>query len=233
MNHFRAPLKMHFSRFLIIVALLFCQQLSAARLGFSDRFEYSGTPLPKFADEVSRYYFEDSRRSPNSRLKIFNSSEGAIKAFISKRNNATLAWFVLGMNYHNKQTAEYEKNSANQKTIAALAEKKTAAYEAAIKSDLNNRLLTARMYSIIKNSLKDAARIESLQNELALGGSGDTESSYWYLHWNNVGSLQDAGRFSEADKALQQMEKELNLEAPANKINFLKILLKDYVVLTR
>lgn len=199
----------NFSRLFIIVSLLLCQQLNAARLGFADRFEYDGPPLPEFADEVSRYYFEDSRRKPDSRLNIFNNHEQAIKNFISNRKDATLGWFVLGMNYHNKQAAEYEKDSNNTKVIAALTEKKIAAYKAAMESNLNNRLLTARMYSITKNSLNDAARIEAIQNELALGGSGDTETSYWHLHWNNVGSLQDAERFSEAEKALQQMETEL------------------------
>ncbi|MBL4762122.1 MAG: hypothetical protein JKY93_05415, partial [Gammaproteobacteria bacterium] len=36
--------------------------------------------------------------------------------------------------------------------------------------------------------------------------------------WNNVGSLQDAGRYSEAEKALQQMEKELQESGLENSV---------------
>ena len=68
----------------------------------------------------------------------------------------------------------------------------------------------------MKHGLPESLKIEAIQKEVQLGGNAPNESYYWHLHWSLVNSLEQAGRFEEAEAALDNMKQEMENQGVTN-----------------
>ncbi len=59
----------------------------------------------------------------------------------------------------------------------------------------------------MKHGLPASLKIEAIKRELNLGGNAPSESYYWHLRWSLINSLEEAGRFDEAEVAIRNMKK--------------------------
>ncbi|MCK4711177.1 MAG: hypothetical protein KAU21_21380, partial [Gammaproteobacteria bacterium] len=117
-------------------------------------------------------------------------------------------WFVRGL--HTRNMASFFQASGYDDKANSFLLEKNRHYQIAMKLDKNNEPhLSASAYAVMKSGLPESLKQQAIEAELNLGGSGESDTYYWYLHWSNVNELQKQGRFDEADVALQRMKNEL------------------------
>jgi len=196
----------------LILMLLYSS--ASANNSFSDHFEYSSSFLPPHADSITQHFTEDESISSKQRLKLYKQFNDDISLQIEQNPNNPILWFSKGLNFTNRLVALEKQKELGARNINALINQtrdymQKSFLKAMQFDDKTKPKLTARMYGTIKHHLDDDNRIKALQNELSLGGSGDNESHYWFTHWDVIGSLQDRGRFEDAEVALYQLKGEL------------------------
>ncbi len=201
-------------KYVFTILLFISSPPVVANKSFADHFEYSASFLPAHANDITHYFIENSRKSSKNRLILFQQYNDSLKRQINNEPDNPLLWFSLGLNFKNRLDALEEQKTLGARNIGALItqtqEDLQSAFLKAMELDNSKKpKLTARMYATMKNNLSHNQRILALQKELSLGGSGDNETHYWFTHWDNIGSLQDEGRFDEAEVALYQMKYEL------------------------
>jgi hypothetical protein len=196
----------------LIMSWLWPLSINAQPL-FSDSFEYEGDKLLQYVDKISAEYFEDSPEAVQQRLLQYQKFAKQHQQQHSEIHRA-IWYFIEGLNNLNIISAlkqiQTEMNVDNQSEIEKYNTRLQQAFKKALSEDKKSNELTANMYSVMQRSLDDHLKIEAILKELELGGSGDSEASYWFKHWHVIGALKDAGRFNEAYQALNKMKQELN-----------------------
>ncbi len=180
---------------------------ASADVRFNDLFDANLHQFNDTADRIASYYSEEqtlSKAQQKNELQALNTN---LDAMISVQQENPIFWFLKGMNENN--TADLLHQMDDQDGMQLHIEARNRAYEKAMNLDEKTQTLTASMYATMKHGLPDELRIRAIQSELALGGNGENESYYWYLHWSNINALQQAGRQQEAEQALETMKQEL------------------------
>ncbi len=179
---------------------------------FTEIFQYEGNNLPEYVDQITAEYLKDSSQPVQQRLQQYLSYSELLQQ-THDRDHQAIWYFIQGLNNLNiisiLKQVQSESNIENQSEIEKYNHRLQQAFKSAMAADKNSQELNANMYAIMKRTFEGDLKIEAIQNELRLGGSGDSEASYWFKHWQVIGALKDAGRFNEAELALNKMNQEL------------------------
>ncbi len=181
---------------------------------FADMFEMQGIQPAAVADNIAQYYAGKQKLDANTATGKLIANNNKIDAILNQSPEDPRLYFLKGLNLSLLSSLYAKQGNA----LAAQALKnKLAAYKKAIELDSQTPpKLSAFAYAAMKYSLPEPLKIKAIQKELKLGGSGDNESQYWYLHWSNINSLQKAGRFQEAQTAFNNMKQELKASGIEN-----------------
>lgn len=199
----------------ITIWFIFFTSQSYAVESFQFHFEYPTSHIPRHADSITKYYTENPTISSKKRINIFKQFNEEISLDIKSQPGSAVLWFIKGLNFKNRLIALEEQKILGAKNIEPIIQQTkdfiTQSFIEAINLDSKNKktTLSAKIYGTMKHNLIGEERIKALQKEVFWGGSGDNETIYWFNHWDVIGSLQDEGRFEEAEEALYNMKKEL------------------------
>lgn len=200
--------------FILCILLTMSPNLVLANSSFAEHFEYESSFIPNQADDITLHFSTQSNLSTTQRIKLFKQYNKSLNVQIKKHPKKAVLWFIKGLNFKNRLLALEELKTFGSRNLQPVINQTVdymqKAFNKAIQLDqVKKQKLTAKMYGTMKHNLSSNDRIDALQNELELGGSGDNESQYWFSHWDVIGSLQDEGRFEEAENALYNMKKEM------------------------
>jgi len=173
------------------------------------------------ADQVTRYHAENVDSSFAMQDQQLLAISKQLDQLLQQQPQNPLLWFLQGLNYNNLASLYFDSDPVSSQQYIS---KKLSAYEQAMKFDETQQPhLSAAIYSTMKHGLPIDKKITAIQKELSLGGNGEDESYYWYLHWSNIHSLTQAGRLKEARQATQNMQRELEASGHSNN-NYRQIL---------
>lgn len=190
---------------LLFIALSW-PHISWAKNEFINHFEMSMGKNFLIADKITAYYSGNKNFHDSAGEIELNSINNKLNLLIKTSPKDSRLYFLKGLNASLLASLYNKKNKTKFKQ---LLQEKNQAYKKSMQLDHADNQLSAAIYAVMKRGLSKNKRIEALQQELKLGGSGENESQYWYLHWNNINSLQQAGRLNEANQALKNMQQEL------------------------
>ncbi len=186
--------------------MFYCSCLQAAE--FAEAYDISARGFEREANRVVVYYQSDTQfdlQQQKDQLNFINSSLQQLEA---KYNNNPVFRFVQGLQARNMASLEQRIGNTAQSTH--WLQKKQDYYLMAMALDKKQAPhLSAAVYATMKKGLGGDEKLQATQNELKLGGSGENDSYYWYLHWSNINQLQKQGKIEEAEKALAAMKKEI------------------------
>lgn len=197
-------------KLLFILIILFTSSTSWAEDEFKDSFDIDAGNAQEIADLVSRYYVGTHTLNSRQAQTDLNSATQKINLLIQNHPKNPVLYFIKGLNAG--LLASLYKQSGDKRFVQSIKNKNSAFKKAIQLDNQKQTLLSASTYAAMKHGLPEEYKIKAIQKELTQGGSGDNESQYWYLHWSNINSLQKAGRFKEAQQALQNMQQELDEE---------------------
>ena len=181
---------------------------SAANYSFNDEFQINPEIDSAIANRITEYYSSDISLTPSQQQTELKQLELKLKALEPKNGSKAVYWFIRGL--HNRNMAAAFANTDQPSKVREYITKKNKAYERSLELSKDpSQLLSASIYNTMKAGLPQNLKIQATQAELQQGGSGDNESSYWYLHWSNVDQLKKAGREEEAEAAFKKMQKEM------------------------
>lgn len=194
--------------FLLLCVLLASTPVFSASIQFVDLFGIDPLINKELANRITEYHSENISLPPAQQkaelLQLNKQLENISDAYSKK----AIYWFIRGL--HFKNIAAYYFENKNNSLTKEFIDKKNLAYENAIElNSTNNNQLSAAIFSTMKHGLSDDLKIKATKREIALGGNGENDSYYWYLHWSNIDQLEKAGRSDEAKAAYKQMQKEL------------------------
>ena len=192
-------------RTLIIVS---CLATVHADTTFNELFDAELSSFNDIADRVAQYHATDMPGEPEQKRLELEALSSRLDAIIKSDTKNPLYWFLRGLN-QGALASLYNSMGDRQKTARHVGAR-NAAYAKAMALDKDGPArLSASVYATMKHGLPETLKIQAIQSELALGGNGDNESYYWNLHWSNISALQQAGRLSEAEQAVKNMQQEL------------------------
>jgi len=197
----------------LILTLAFISSVNA-NTGFEQLFHLHPEQASSTADRVTNFHADNMDLSTTDKINELNALSNNIDAYIKASPDNPVLWFIKGLNYSNLASVYNAQGSTPQ--VESSIVNKNIAYEKAMQLDKTVATLTAAIYATMKHGLPEDLKINAIQKELALGGNGETESSYWYLHWSNINALQNAGRAEEAKLALQKMKSEMFSQGISN-----------------
>lgn len=207
-----------------LITLLFLLPWQAlAQNSFEELFDINPGIVKSVADQVTVYHAENIDSSFNIQNQQLLAITQQLDQLIQQQPENPLLWFLQGLNYNNLASLHF---SSDPTTSQQYIIKKLSAYDQAMKFDETQQPnLSAAIYATMKHALPMDQKITAIQKELALGGNGEDESYYWYLHWSNIHNLTQAGRLQEANHATQNMQMEL--EASGHLTNDYQQILKQ------
>ena len=175
---------------------------------FHNFFQVDPVIDQSIANRITSYYSENITIPMEDQKTQLFELENELEKIHDTHSNQAIYWFIKGLNHRNLASYYYE---ANKPRLAdSQIYNKDIAYKKAIELDkLSSDNLSASIYSTMKFGLPQDLKIQAIQKELSLGGSGDSDSSYWYLHWSNIDQLKKAGRDKEAEQAYRKMQQEM------------------------
>jgi len=189
-----------------LFVFLFSISLCNASSSFIEQFQVDSVIDKKLANRITQYNTEDIKLSlPNQKFELLKIDKQLNK--LNTHKDKAIYWFIKGLHY--KNLADFYMQNNNPSLAYENIKNKNLAYKKAIELDQSNKQLSAAIFSTMKLGLPEDLKIQATKNELALGGNGDSDSYYWYLHWSNIDQLQNAGRQDEAKAAYKTMQREL------------------------
>ncbi len=190
--------------FLILTPFSLC----SANANFYEHFQTEPLISESLANRITEYYSEDIPLPlPQQRIELLNI-ETQLNNQEKKHSDNAVYWFIKGLNHRN--IASYYVDNNNLPLANSHVNSKNNAYKKAIElGNTPKNQLTAPIFSTMKHGLPEDMKIEATKNEIALGGNGESDSYYWYLHWSNIDQLKKAGRKDEALAAYKKMQAEL------------------------
>lgn len=200
-------MKKYFSMASLFTALFVLNPTFAS--GFEEMFDSSANGFSRQASRVVGFMSSNSEFDVLQQKKEFDFISVSLIGIEEQFINNPVYWFVRGL--HSKNMASYYQSTEKPALIKESLREKNKHYLMAMSLDKNHEPhLSASVYAEMKSGLPEKYKQEAIQAELGLGGSGESDSYYWYLHWSNVNELQKQGRLEEAGAALLKMKKELN-----------------------
>lgn len=194
--------------FFILLLISGFLQPCSAETSFEEYFQIEPGISKKLADRITTYYSEDIALSLEMQKSELLELEDQLNTLSDNNQNNAVFWFIKGL--HHANMAAYYTASKNSQLADSHINYKNRAYQKTIELDKNaSSKLSASIYSTMKHGLPEDLKIEATKNEIALGGNGDNDSYYWYLHWSHIDQLKQAGRDEEADAAFKKMKAEL------------------------
>ncbi len=193
---------------LFLCLLLISIQPCSANTSFIEQFQIEPLINEETADRIIQYYSEDISLPLEQQKDELFMLETRLNTASTLHEEKAVYWFIRGLLQQN--IASYYTLLKKPQFAKTHLNNKNKAYEKAMalaKKPNNN--LSASIYSTMKHGLPQNLKIEATKNELALGGNGESESYYWYLHWSNIDQLKKAGRDKEAETAYKNMQREL------------------------
>lgn len=182
-----------------------------ANNNFTDFFQTEPVIDQLIANRITSYYSEDISLSMEQQKTELFELESKLEEINESHSKLAIYWFIKGLNHRN--LASYYIESNKPKLADSHIYNKDLAYKQAIELDKSSsKGLSASIYSTMKHGLPQDLKIKAIQKELSLGGSGDNDSAYWYLHWSNIDQLKKAGREREAEQAYKNMQKEMQAD---------------------
>lgn len=175
---------------------------------FEETFDMQAQGFSRQANRVVIYLNSNAALDEGLAKSEFNYISSSMNDLQEQLQLNAIYWFVRGLNA--KNMASFYQRLGDESQVVSLIQDKNKFYEKAINVDKDNEPhLTARAYASMKAGLPNDLKQQAIKAELTLGGSGENESYYWYLHWSNVNELKKLGRFDEAQQALVSMKNEL------------------------
>lgn len=194
-------------KYILIFTLLF--PMISYSSEFEEAFDLSANDFTRQANRVVVFLESSTDLDVGLQKKDFDYISDSLLAMENEKRLNPVYWFVRGLNAKNLASFYHQLGNGN-KTLSYIKEKNKF-YEMAMDIDKKHEPhLSARAYAVMKPGLPDILKQQAIKAELSLGGSGEDESYYWYLHWSNVNELQKQGRIDEAKDALATMKKELS-----------------------
>lgn len=191
----------------ISIFILFFSSFSLAS-EFEEAFDMPAQGFSRQANRVVAYLDSSSDADMSQQDDEFDYISKSLLKIESSFNLNPGYWFVRGL--HAKNLISFNLQKGDVGNISSLVKEKNKYY--AVAMDLDKKYsphLSANAYAAMKSGLPAVLKQQAIKAELALGGSGENESYYWYLHWSNVNELQKQGRMGDAEQALENMKKEL------------------------
>ncbi len=195
---------------ILVSLILFISGASVcqAESQFVEQFQVQPTIDMHMANRITQYHSEDiSLPLAQQKTELLNIDKQLAK-LQNQHSEQAVFWFIRGLHY--KNMASFYNQSNNTQLTKSYINSKNTAYKKAISLNHSTRnKLSAAIFSTMKPGLSEDLKIQATKKEIALGGNGDNDSYYWYLHWSNIDQLEKAGREDEAKAAYKQMQKEL------------------------
>lgn len=175
---------------------------------FNEQFLTEPVIASGIADRITQYHSENILLPAEQQKIELLTLEKQLDALQNIHSNQASFWFIRGLNY--KNIAAYYFENQNPQLVKSYIHKKNAAYKNAIDlSGTEDNKLSAPIFSTMKPGLPEDLKIQATKSEISLGGNGENDSYYWYLHWSNIDQLEKAGRKDEAKSAYKKMQEEL------------------------
>ncbi len=193
--------------FLSLVYILASTSVCSANTLFIEQFQTEPLINSKLADRITQYHSENINLPAEQQKSELLNIDKQLEKLQNSYSDKSVYWFIKGLNY--KNIASYYDENQKHQLAKSYINNKNIAYEKAIKLNNNNNKLSAAIFSTMKLGLSEDLKISATKKEISLGGNGDNDSYYWYLHWSNIDQLEKAGRKDEAKAAYKQMQKEL------------------------
>lgn len=195
------------------VLLLLSPALSA--LEFADVFDMSARGFEREANIILTYQVSEIQFD---RVRYETDMQFVTDSLASKETkfaNSPVFRFVQGLHARNMVVLR-QHNDQQQKQWRKIKQDYFAQAMALDKT--NEPHLSAAAYADMKKGLDGDLKQQAIAAELKLGGNGENESYYWYLHWSNINELQKQGKIEEAEAALKQMREALKAEGKSAEI---------------
>lgn len=178
---------------------------------FSEAFDMSAPEFSRQANRVAYFFKENVAFDNTQQEKELNYLTKSLLKNQDDQKNNPVYWFVRGM--HARNLASYEQHQGNKVLAEENIASKNKYYKTAMELDKTYQPhLSAAAYAVMKPGLPDELKQYAIESELDLGGNGENDSYYWYLHWSNINALSQQKRFDEAESALDRMREELAAE---------------------
>ncbi|MDH5516455.1 MAG: hypothetical protein OEY36_01375 [Gammaproteobacteria bacterium] len=175
---------------------------------FDDAYNMPAQGFLREASRVAIYAKENVGLDIKQQLTELQYLSGKLQAFETQQIKNPVYWFVRGL--HARNLASYYQQIADKNRVEEYIQDKNSYYQRAMDLDKASSIkLSAAAYAVMKPGLPDVLKQRAIETELNLGGSGEDDSYYWYLHWSNINALSQQNRFAEAQLALDKMQKEL------------------------
>lgn len=198
---------------IIFISFIICCSSLRAENNFKSVFEMEPGKSQNVADKITQYYLGEKAFSDGRQTQQLENLSDSLKKHIQSDPDNPGLYFLNGLNL--SFLAVNYKATNNKDRFESVTKEKIASYKKAMELDkLHDPHLSAIVYSVMKHGLPEDLKIKAIQSELKLGGSGENESNYWFLHWSNIDALQTAGRDKEAEQAFKNMQKELKERKP-------------------
>lgn len=194
-------------KYFLILVLFF--PITSHSSEFEEAFDLSANGFTRQANRVVLFLDSSSDFDISQQKKDFAYISDSLLVMKNEKELNPVYWFVRGL--HAKNLASFYHQLGSSKKSLSFIKEKNKYYAMAMDIDKQYEPhLSARAYAAMKPGLPDVLKQQAIKAELDLGGSGEDESYYWYLHWSNVNELQKQGRIAEAENALAAMKKELS-----------------------
>ena len=195
-------------KYLLIILLLFSGRILASE--FDEAFDLSARGFEKQANKVTLYFNSAIELDLDYQQQELGLIASSMLAMEKEFEQSPVFWFVKGL--HAKNMASHFKQRGNDAELSRWLDLKTKYYQRAMQLDkINQPHLSAASYAAMKPGLPPSLKQRAIEMELNLGGNGENDSYYWYLHWSNINELQKQKLFDQADAALQRMKQELEV----------------------
>jgi len=200
-------------RFKTLIGFLFCvifvsSSICQANNSFIEQFQVTPIIDEILANKITEYYSEDINLPLKQQRIELLQVDSQLENLSNTHSNSAVFWFIKGL--HHKNMASYYAEEKNLPLINSHMTLNNKAFEKSIElAKQPGNQLSSSIFSTMKHSLPQDLRIEVTKNEIKLGGNGDNDSYYWYLHWSNIDQLEKAGRKEEAMQAYKKMQREL------------------------
>ncbi|MCW9047099.1 MAG: hypothetical protein OQK46_03390 [Gammaproteobacteria bacterium] len=184
---------------------------------FIEQFQVEPVIDESIANRVTEYYSEDINLPlTQQRIELLGLDNKLNELSTINVNNAVF-WFIKGL--HHINMSSYYTEEKNLPLASSHMKQNNEAFKKSIQlAQSPDNQLSASIFSTMKHSLPEDLKIEATKNEIALGGNGENDSYYWYLHWSNIDQLEKAGRKEEAKQAYKNMQRELQSSGADNSI---------------
>lgn len=190
----------------LCLMIFYCGQLQAGE--FAEAYDISPRGFERLANRVVAYYQSDSKFDNQQQKKQLIFINKNLEDLESEFKNNPVFRFVQGLQARNN--AGLEQRMGNASKVVSWLQKKQSYYVMAMMLDKKHKPhLSAAVYATMKKGLTGEEKQQAIAAELKLGGSGENDSYYWYLHWSNIHQLQKQGKVKEAEKALATMKREI------------------------